>query len=105
MGLGVRSNLCTFSINNVWCWEFCKQEKLWRPRNVVPQTSGTSRRIRSLKHEESTKREREKKHDRSGFETPFSGGYSTSTNKEEQEFQMSDYSDSDWLYKVICFQP
>ena len=52
-----------------------------------------------------TKREREKEHDRSGFETPFSGGYSTSTNKEEHEFQMSDYSYSDWLYKVICFHP
>lgn len=57
-----------------------------------------------MKHEEQQsnkrgrEREREKKHDRNGFETPYGGGFNGSM--EESGFQMSDFPDSDWLYKV-----
>lgn len=57
-----------------------------------------------MKHEEQQsnkrgrEREREKKHDRNGFEAPFSGGFNS--NMEDSSFQMSDFPDGDWLYKV-----
>ena len=57
-----------------------------------------------MKHEEQQnskrgrEREREKKHDRNGFETPSGGGFKGSM--EESGFQMSDFPDGAWLYKV-----
>lgn len=57
-----------------------------------------------MKHEEQQnskrgrEREREKKHDRNGFETPYGGGFNGTM--EESGFQMSDFPDGDWLYKV-----
>jgi len=63
-----------------------------------------------MKHEEqqSNKRGREreresKKHDRNGFEAPFSGGFNSSM--EGSGFQLSDFPDGDWLYKVSQLMP
>ncbi|KAG0592789.1 hypothetical protein KC19_1G280900 [Ceratodon purpureus] len=82
----------------------CSFERLWKPRNIALQTSGKSLRINCMKHEEQQnskrgrEREREKKHDRNGFETPYGGGFNGSM--EEAGFQMSDFPDGDWLYKL-----
>lgn len=82
----------------------CTFERQWKLRPRTLQ-SGRSR-ISCMKHEEQQsnkrggrEREREKKHDRNGFEAaPFSGGFNS--NMEDPSFQMSDFSGSDWLYKL-----
>uniref|UniRef100_A0A7I4EG20 Protease Do-like PDZ domain-containing protein n=1 Tax=Physcomitrium patens TaxID=3218 RepID=A0A7I4EG20_PHYPA len=73
-------------------------EKPWKPKHINLQKFKRCSKISCLKHEEqqnSKRKEREKKHDRNGFEAPLSGGFNGSM--EDSGFQMPD---ADWLYKL-----